>query len=87
MAPKKIVSAHLISAYVDEDDRVFYCGIIRGVTSVNTEYKSCEGLKDKVSLITVGRTNITVVTEKNTIYRMGKSIDGHLGQNSSYTNF
>jgi hypothetical protein len=55
------------------------------VTSQVLEYKLAEEIKDKIRLVAVGRSNITVVTEKNIIYRMGKSLENHLGLNSSYT--
>lgn len=35
IAPKRILSAHLLSAIIDEDDRIFTCGLVKNVTNSN----------------------------------------------------
>ncbi len=37
--------------------------------------------------MTCGKYNITVVTDKNSVYRQGYSKDGHLGLNTEYNAF
>jgi alpha-tubulin suppressor-like RCC1 family protein len=51
----------------------------------NSDYQFVSNIPEKVSLVAVGKFNITIVTEKNNVYRMGYSKDGHLGLNTDYS--
>jgi len=43
-----------------------------------------ESIKEKVSIVSIGKHNSFIVTDNNVVYRMGYSKDGHLGINESY---
>ena len=64
---------------INDEGRLYRCGGIKRLDSYNEEFKLIESVKDKVRLVAVGKSNITVVTEDNSIYRYGFSKEGHLG--------
>ena len=87
MKPKKIFTGVALSIFVDEDDKIWRAGQIKKLGNTNQSYVLEEAIKGKVRLVSIGKQNVTVVTDDNTIFRMGFGKEGHLGINEAYNSF
>lgn len=84
---KRVFSGFGQTVIIDEEDRIFKCGQIEKTSESLAEYTTPTNITEKVKLVTCGKYNITIVTDKNSVFRQGYSKDGHLGLNSEYSTF
>ena len=78
---KRVFSGFGQTVIIDEEDKLYKCGQIEKHNETNTEYLNVASITEKIKLVACGKYNITIVTDKNSVFRQGYSKDGHLGLN------
>ena len=63
--PKKVLSGYSQTVIIDEEERLFKCGQIEKTSESFAEYNHAAVITEKIKLVTCGKYNITVVTDKN----------------------